>query len=135
MHCVYVGISDHLRKRLKTHVGHVLYRSTLRKSLSCFSDEIIKAEEKINKGIDEFISKFKVKYYELTREDYERLRKDVFQNENNREILEQLEELLINSHLHILNIDKNKYGKAGGNAEKIVSALIRMRKKEGTENA
>jgi hypothetical protein len=43
--------------------------------------------------------------------------------------------LLINEYLHILNIDKNKYEKAGKNTEKIVSALTRMRKKEGMENA
>ena len=134
MYCVYVGISDSLRKRLKTHVGHDLYRSTLRRTLSCFSDEVIKAEEIINKGIDEFIGRFKVKYYELTTDDYEWLRK-IFQKESERQILEQIEELLINEYLHILNIDKNKYEKAGKNTEKIVSALTRMRKKEGMENA
>jgi len=89
-YCIYVGLSQNLRKRLNTHVNRTIRNSTLRKTLASVLEYY--SHNNFETEIDEFIDNLKLSYIELP-------------NEN----IDKKETELINEYFHILNNDKNNH--------------------------
>ena len=89
-YCIYVGLSNNLKRRLNTHVNGTIRRSTLRKTLGsilqCYKHDNVESE------IDNFIDSLKLQYIEMP-------------NEN----IDQKETELIIEYFHLLNNDKNDH--------------------------
>lgn len=89
-YCIYVGLSQNLKRRLNTHVNRTIRNSTLRKTLASVLEYY--SLNNFETEIDNFIKNLMLSYIE-------------FPNEN----IEKKETELINEHFHILNNDKNNH--------------------------